>query len=350
MAAFGDRNTSYFHVNTIVRRHRNKIRCLKDSMGEWIVEEEEVQEHILNGFKKLYSTELEMSCRFSPVADFSSSYLSEVERNWMGRDVTDEDVRNGLWALKPFKASGSDGLHAGFYQHFWHEVGNSICKEVKYVFKEGVVPDYLNDTLVTLIQKCKSPESLNNYRSISLCNSVYKIVSNILVERIRPHLSKLVSPVQSAFVLGRKGIDNVLIAQELFYAMDGKKGKGGYMVIKIDLEKANDRLEWCFIHKVLQAYHFPQNIVKVIMSCVSSTKISILFNGGALESFKPSRGIRQGDPLSPYLFILCMKYLGHLIEEKCMIGAWKPLKASRDNIGISHLFFCGRLNSLCQSR
>ena len=170
------------------------------------------------------------------------------------------------------------------------------------------------------------------------------------MERIRPHLSKLVSPVQSAFVLGRKGIDNVLIAQELFYAMDGKKGKGGYMVIKIDLEKANDRLEWCFIHKVLQAYHFPQNIVKVIMSCVSSTKISILFNGGALESFKPSRGIRQGDPLSPYLFILCMKYLGHLIEEKCMIGAWKPLKSSRDNIGISHLFFCGRLNSLCQSR
>ena len=115
------------------------------------------------------------------------------------------------------------------------------------------------------------------------------------------------------------------------------------MVIKIDLEKANDRLEWCFIHKVLQAYHFPQNIVKVIMSCVSSTKISILFNGGALESFKPSRGIRQGDPLSPYLFILCMKYLGHLIEEKCMIGAWKPLKSSRDNIGISHLFFADDL-------
>ena len=96
VVAFGDRNTSYFHVNTIVRRHRNKIRCLKDSIGEWIVEEEEVQEHILNGFKKLYSTELEMSCRFSPVTDFSSSFLLEVERNWMGRDITNEDVRNGL--------------------------------------------------------------------------------------------------------------------------------------------------------------------------------------------------------------------------------------------------------------
>ena len=77
------------------------------------------------------------------------------------------------------------------------------------------------------------------------------------------------------------------------------------------------------------------------LSCVTSTKVSILFNGGKLKAFNPSRGLRQGDPLSPYLFILCMEYLGHLIEKKCMEGVWKPLKASRDNIGISHLFFCG---------
>ncbi|XP_050259653.1 uncharacterized protein LOC126704666 [Quercus robur] len=249
VAAFGDRNTSFFHLNTVVRRQRNKIRCLKDNMGEWIVEEEAVQEHILNGFKKLYSTDFEMSYKISQVADFSSSFLTEVDRNWMGREVTDEDVRNGLWALKPFKAPGPDGLHVGFFQHFWHEVRNPICKEVKNIFRDGVVPDYLNDTLVTLIPKCKSPESLNNYRPISLCNSVYKIVSKILVERIRPHLNKLVSPVQSAFVPRRKGLDNILIAQELFYALDGKKGKEGYMAIKIDLEKAYDRLEWCFIHK-----------------------------------------------------------------------------------------------------
>ena len=219
----------------------------------------------------------------------------------------------------------------------------SVCEEVKAIFMDGLVLDYLNDMLVTLIPKCKTPESLNNYRPISLCNSVDKIVSKILVERIRPYLNKLVSPIQSAFVPGRKGIDNVLVAQELFYAVDGKKGKEGYMAIKVDLEKAYDRLEWCFIHKVLQAFQFPQNIVKVIMSCVTSTKISILFNGEALELFNPSRGIRQGDPLSSYLFILCMEYLGHLIDKKCMEEVCKPLKASRDNIGISHLFFADDL-------
>ena len=222
-------------------------------------------------------------------------------------------------------------------------MGNSVCKEVLDIFEYGKVPDYLNETLITLILKCQSLESLNNYRPISLCNSIYKVVSKIIVNRIRPHIGKLVAPVQTAFVPGRKGIDNVLLAQELFYALDRKKGKEGYMAIKVDLEKAYDRLEWSFVYEVLQAFHFPPNVIKVIISCVTSTKISILFNGGALEPFKSSRGLRQGDLISPYLFILCMEFLGHLIEEKCVNGDWVPLKASRENIGIFHLFFADDL-------
>ena len=122
-----------------------------------------------------------------------------------------------------------------------------------------------------------------------------------------------------------------------------KKGKQGYMAIKVDLERKFNRMEWSFIHKVLQAFKFPQNLIRMIMSCVTTTRISILFNGGALEPFTPSRGLRQGDPLSPYLFILCMEYLGHLIEQKCTEGVWKPLIASRDNVSISHLFFVDEL-------
>ena len=115
VVAFGDRNTSYFHVNTVMRRQRNKIRCLNDGMGEWIIEEEAMKEHILNGFRKLYSTDLEMSYRDSPVSEFSGSFLTEEERNWMGREVSDKDVKVGLWLLKSFKALGPDGLYAGFY-------------------------------------------------------------------------------------------------------------------------------------------------------------------------------------------------------------------------------------------
>ena len=138
--------------------------------------------------------------------------MEEEDREKIDGVVTEEEIRLGLWALKPFKAPGPDGLHAGFYQYFWLDVKNFVCMEIRQTFARGVVPNYLNETLISLIPKCQNPESLNNYRPISLCNSVYKIVSKIIVGRIRPYLNKLISPVQTAFVPGRRGTDNVLIA------------------------------------------------------------------------------------------------------------------------------------------
>ena len=91
---------------------------------------------------------------------------------------------------------------------------------------------------------------------------MYKVVTKIVVGRIRPLLNKLVSPVQAAFVPGRRGLDNIIIAQEQIHSIDNKRGKEGYMAIKVDLEKAYDRLEWNFIHKVLQAYHFPSKLIQ----------------------------------------------------------------------------------------
>ena len=96
---------------------------------------------------------------------------------------------------------------------------------------------------------------------------------------------------------------------------------------------------------MLQDFNFPPKLTKVIMSCVTSSSISILVNGGALESFEPSRDIRQRDPLSSYLFILCMEYLKHLIKQKCVDGVWIPLKASRENLGFSHLQFGQKINA-----
>lgn len=111
------------------------------------------------------------------------------------------------------------------------------------------------------------------------------------------------------------------------------------MAIKIDLEKAYDRLEWDFIRNALKLFKFPEHLSSIILSCISSSSVSVLYNGGALDPFHPSRGIRQGDPFSLYLFILCMEVLGALITDKCQTNLWDPVPTSRGGISFSHLFF-----------
>ena len=129
-------------------------------------------------------------------------------------------------------------------------MGRSVINKVKRIFVDRRLPKYLNRTHIVLIPKIQGPKTLGNYRTKSLCNSVYKIVTKIIVARLRPYLDKLISPLQTAFVTRRKGIDNTIIAQEVIHTIR-KKGRVGYMAFKIDLEKAYDKLEWNFIRDML---------------------------------------------------------------------------------------------------
>lgn len=113
--------------------------------------------------------------------------------------------------MKAFKAPGPNGLHAGFYQRFWSMVEKSLVEEIKEIFSKKKISEYLNRTLIALIPKIQGLETLGNYRPINFCNTVYKVITKIIVARIRPFLNKLVSPLQTAFVSGRKGIDNAII-------------------------------------------------------------------------------------------------------------------------------------------
>ena len=304
-----------------------------------MTEEREVANHFKEAFVKIYTTsQVVATCDFSYNLQWQPK-LSCEKKNSISHMVTEEEIRAALWSLKAFKAPGLDRLHAGFFQRFWLVVGRSVSEEVHTVFREKKISEYLNSMNIVLIPKTQGPESIGCYRPISLCNSVYKIVSKILVGRIRPFLDQLVSPCQAAFVPGRRGVDNAIVVQEIIHAMGRAKGKGGYTALKIDLEKAYDKLEWSFIRGMLIGYNFLDNLVKIIMSCISSVLASILFKGGSLDPFRPSRGIRQGDPLSPYIFILCMELLNQLIQEKCEAKVWCPIKASRSGPSFSHLFF-----------
>jgi len=118
-----------------------------------------------------------------------------------------------------------------------------------------------------------------------------------------------------------------------------KSGAWGWMAIKLDLEKAYDRLSWSFIHDTLSHMRIPEQLIAVIMHCVSSCSLNILWNGEPTAAFSPSRGIRQGDPLYPYLFVACMERLSQLIDADCQAGRWKGIPVSRGGPRISHLMF-----------
>ena len=261
----------------------------------------------------------------------------------MSIPVKEKEIKDGLWALKAFKAPRPNGLHAGFYQRFWMITGKSVMDLVKMVFKMGCIPSYVNKTLITLIPKHSGADSLRSYRLISLCNTVYKVISKVIVARLRSYLDRLISLMQVAFVLDRKCADNAIIIQELLHMMSLKKCKVGYMAVKIDLEKAYDRLEWSFIRDILALFNISHYLSKVIMSCISTSNIEVLFNGGALVSFNPSRGIRRGDPLSPYIFIVCMEVLVFFIQDKCNAKLWDLVKTSKGGLVVSHLFFADEL-------
>ncbi|KAI5325036.1 hypothetical protein L3X38_034109 [Prunus dulcis] len=156
-------------------------------------------------------------------------------------------------------------------------------------------------------------------------------------------MCKLVSPNQVSFVPGRQISDNILIAQEVLHRFHRARGKTEYVAWKIDLSKAYDRFKWSFIEQTLAEVGIGETPLQLIMSCVKNVSYKFILNGELTESFKPQRGVRQGDPLSPYLFVLCMEKLSHIIAARVLKKEWKAVRAARSGHLISHLFFADDL-------
>nr|KYP60484.1 Putative ribonuclease H protein At1g65750 family [Cajanus cajan] len=146
---------------------------------------------------------------------------------------------------------------------------------------------------------------------------------------MRPLLQDIISPFQGSFLPGRGTKGNSILAQEVLHHVNRNTSKVGLVAIKVDLEKAYDRVNWEFLRQTLLDFRFPVRIINLIMWGVRETSLTILWNGSKLDHFHPSRGLRQGDPLSPYLFVLCMEKLSLQINHRVMKGEWLPITLSR---------------------
>ena len=149
-----------------------------------------------------------------------------------------------MFQMGPTKGSGPDGMNALFYQKFWHVVGDDVVTVVLEFLNDGIMLPALNHTNIVLIPKVKSPEKMSEFKPNSLCNIIYKIISKVLANRLKQVLPDIISPIQSAFVLGRLITDNVLVAYETLHTMHAKKkGKTGSLALKLDVNKAYDWVE-----------------------------------------------------------------------------------------------------------
>ena len=198
----------------------------------------------------------------------------------------------------------------------------------------------INHTFISLIPKVKNPERVTEFRPISLCNVIYKIISKVIANMLKPLLNSIISKTQSAFIAGRLITDNVLIAFELLHHMKtGCLGKIGFMALKLDISKAYDQVEWVFLKNILLRLGFQQSWVDLIMECVTSVSYSILVNGELEGMIYLSRGIRQGDPLSPYLFLFWVEGLNAILRKAAIAEEIEGFSLCRRGPKITHIFF-----------
>ncbi|KAL0340132.1 UNVERIFIED_CONTAM: putative mitochondrial protein [Sesamum radiatum] len=252
--------------------------------------------------------------------------------------------------MAPLKSPGPDGMPPIFFHKFWHIVNRDVTACVLNLLNSFVMPPGMNSTHLVLIPKCKHPETLSQFRPISLCNVVYKIASKTIANRLKDFLDKIISPVQSAFVPGRLITDNILLAFELNHFLNSKaKGGKGWMALKLDVSKAYDKVEWSFLEQVMVKLDFPPSSIRLIMLCISSVSFSFMLSGKQFGSLIPERGLRQGDPLSPYLFLLCTEAFSSLIQLAEREGRIQGVFVCQAAPSISHLLFADDTLIFCRA-
>ncbi|XP_058751681.1 uncharacterized protein LOC131624783 [Vicia villosa] len=297
----GDDNTRYFHNSLKDRRRRNSICSIATSEGR-LEGVEDIKKFTFKHFESFFKEE--NPCR-PELSGINLNSLSSLDSSALEKPFEEDEVKEAIWSCDGNKSPGPDGFSLEFYKKYWYLIKGDVMKCCNDFYHRGTLVKSIISSFLALIPKKKNPQDLFEYRPICLVGSLYKILTKILAARMRSVVDKLVSTNQTAFVLGRSMMDGVLMVNEI---LDwAKKKKRGCLLLKVDFEKAYDSVSWNYLRWILVRMGFRKRWMKWMESSIFTNYMSVLINGSATKEFKIQRGLRQGDPISPFLSFLQWK-------------------------------------------
>ncbi|CAM8930538.1 unnamed protein product [Rhodiola kirilowii] len=319
----GDVNSAFFHGAIKMRRNQSRVNFVVDE-DSIAPTPEQIGAEAVGFYSNLLTGHTPPPPPPPPDAfGYFDKVISDEENDSLSRCPTNEEILQELKSMSDDSAPGPDGFTSHFFVFFWNLIKVDVMKAVTGFFFGLQIPSIIGGTYLTLIPKAPNPASIADLRLISLCNVVHKLFSRVLNSRLSCILHKLVSAEQVGFVKGRSIIENIGLGHDLLFDFK-RKTEGSNIMIKLDMSKAYDRISWSFILAALRASGCCENFVDLVFRCISSSWFSIKWDGRRYGHFKSSQGLRQGDPLSPTLFVIAMEWLtkdiNHAVDESLVLG------------------------------
>ena len=334
----GEKNTKFF-LNLEKKNYTNKLISNLEIGGIQTADQEKITKEQLRFYSTLYSEKLkENDKNYLKAMDFfhkeiECPKLSEIQKNFCDNDINETEILINLKGLKNGKTPGSDGLPPEFYKFFWIDIKILVTDSIQYALNNNRLSIEQKRGIITLLpKKSKNRIFLKNWRPISLLNTDYKLISKILASRLQQVLPDIINVDQSGYLKNRYIGENIRLLQDVCFFTEKNNLPG--LIFCIDFEKAFDTLNWNFLFKSLETFNFGNKFIEYIKTLYNNIESTIINNGKTCEFFKLERGVRQGCPLSAYLFIIAIEILAiHIRNDPDITG----IKIGKEEIKISLL-------------
>ena len=327
----GEKSNKYFLNLEKLNNTGKTIRKLKDENNIEVIDHKNILKICEKYYQDLYSSKIWKSSKeienYLKLIDIPQ--LTKNENEKLIKPITKAECYNTIKTFSSGKCPGNDGLSIEFYKAFWPLFGSLIVESFNTSIEEGELSNSQRQAVITLLDKKKDRSLIKNWRPISLLNNDYKILSKVLSLRLIDILPRLINVNQTGYVKNRFIGENIRLIKDILEYTKKEDIPG--VLIGLDFEKGFDSLEWPFMFQVLKKYNFPDFYIKAVKTLYKNITSTIINNGVTRGYFPVNRGVRQGDPLSPYLFVLSIEILGQIIRKSNKI---KGIKVNNEEIKI----------------